>query len=299
MNRPLTICASLTILALAACGNPEAPGHIAEDDGAPRVATVQAPDGLTLTYETRGTGDTTVLLIHCWTCDREFWREQVDALAQDYRVVTLDLGGHGESPGERESWRVLDYGADVQAVADALELQRVVLVGHSMGGPVALEAARRLGQRALGVICVDTLHDADFEFPEEMAQQWIAGLEQDFEAAMAEAMGGMAASGIDPAVRDWIVQRAIAASPEMAVGLMRDFLTLDLPQMFRDAGAPIRCVNAAPPAVPPTNVEGNRRYADYDAVILEGVGHFIQLERPEEFNAQLREFVAGFESDSR
>ncbi|NIS33422.1 MAG: alpha/beta hydrolase, partial [Actinobacteria bacterium] len=51
--------------------------------------------GLTLHYDTRGSGDTALVFVHCWACDRAYWREQLDVFADRYRVVSLDLGGHG------------------------------------------------------------------------------------------------------------------------------------------------------------------------------------------------------------
>jgi pimeloyl-ACP methyl ester carboxylesterase len=284
----------LAVALIAGCAGE--PGDSGPPDGSPVTGIAEAPDGLPIHYEARGAGDTALVLVHCWACDRQFWREQLEPLAESYRVVSLDLGGHGESAGARQSWRVLDYGGDVKAVADALGLERIILVGHSMGGPVALEAARLMPGRVLGVVCVDTLHDADFEMPDELVEQWLAGFEQDFEGAMAQAMSGMAAAGLDPAVRDWIVERATAVSPEMAISLMRDFGSIDFPELFRAAGVPIRCVNSAPPAAPATNVEGNRRYADYDAVVVEGVGHFLHMERPEQVNEHLLSFIAELDS---
>jgi pimeloyl-ACP methyl ester carboxylesterase len=77
------------------------------------------------------------VFVHCWACDRTYWREQVDVFAADHQVVTLDLAGHGESGAGRETWTVKGLAGDVQAVVEALDLERVILIGHSMGGPVS------------------------------------------------------------------------------------------------------------------------------------------------------------------
>jgi pimeloyl-ACP methyl ester carboxylesterase len=95
----------------------------------------------------------------------------------------------------------------------------------------------------------------------------------------------------DPAVVEWIRTRAVAADPKAMLALVRDVGSLDLKALFRSAGVPIRCINSAPrpPVGTKTEVDKNRRYADFDAVVLNGVGHFPMLERPEPFNARLRE----------
>jgi len=148
--------------------------------------------------------------------------------------------------------------------------------------------------RVIGVVAVDTLHNADFEFPPEQVAQLIAAFEADFAGTVAGFVRGMYQPGADPAVVDWTVKEAQATDQEAAIGLMGDFESLDFPALFSGAKVPIRAINAAPapPMQPVTEVEINRKYADFDAVLVEGVGHFLQLERPAELNARLREVVA-------
>ena len=75
---------------------------------------------------------------------------------------------------------------------------------------------------------------------------------------------------------------------------MRDLGRLDRSGLLADAGVPIRCVNAAPEGNQgfATEVEINRKYADFAAVLMEGVGHYPQLERPDEFNVRLLQLLA-------
>jgi len=95
----------LMLSLLAGCrSNPET-GSAAAVTG-----TVVAPDGLAIAYDVRGAGATTLVFIHGWCCDRSFWRNQLDALAEGYRVVSIDLAGHGESGAGRTSWAVASLG---------------------------------------------------------------------------------------------------------------------------------------------------------------------------------------------
>lgn len=267
-------------------GQKQSPGKVVS-------STAVAPDGLKIAYDVRGRGDTALVFVHCWSCDREFWREQVNVFAGEYRIVVLDLGGHGASEATRDHWTITGLAQDVVAVADELRLDRMVLIGHSMGGPVSLEAARLMTGRVLGVIAVDTLHDADFEFPAAQTEQMLAAFEADFAGTMAGMFSAMTAETMEPELRDWIVKKATAANPTVASALISDFASVNFPQMFSEAGVPIRAINAAPSAmILATNIESNRRYADYDAILMDGVGHFLQLERPAEFNAHLRSYLA-------
>jgi pimeloyl-ACP methyl ester carboxylesterase len=254
-------------------------------------ATVRASDGVSISYDVRGAGRTALVFVHCWSCSRSYWRNQLDTFAADYRVVSLDLAGHGASGKERASWSVAGLAGDVQAVVEALGLDRVILIGHSMGGPVSLEAARRMPGKVIGVACVDTLHNAEMAMPAAMAEQIAAKLEADFRGATGAFLGSMFAPGADPAVIDWVKAETAKADPKIAVALFRDFPKIDLRKAFSEAKVPIRCVNAAPrpPQSFPTAVAVNRKYADFDAVIVSGVGHYLQLERPAEVNARLGE----------
>lgn len=267
--------------------------------GAPASATIyesgvaEASDTASIAWWRTGQGNTALVFIHGWSCDSEFWREQVGAFAGDYTVVTMDLPGHGKSGGAREPWRVADYGMDVAAVVDALELDRVVLVGHSMGGLVALKAAAALEGRVLGVVAADALHDAEVRYTEEQAAPALAAFSADFAGSMTGMFTGMSGGNIDPALANWIAVRGAAARPEVAIDLFANFVDIDATTWFRGAGVPIHAINAAAGGmVPPTRVEANRQYATFDATIIDGVGHFLQLEAPERFNDALRAVLA-------
>jgi pimeloyl-ACP methyl ester carboxylesterase len=284
----------IAMLCLAACGSsqPSKPGPTPVP-GAVVEGRVKAPDGVELVYDVRGQGDTTLVFVHCWTCDRTFWKDQLDVFAKEYRVISLDLGGHGKSGDNRAAWTIASLGGDVQAVVEKLDAKNVILVGHSMGGPVALDAARRMPGRVKGIACVDTLHDAEVKMPPEMRDQIVKGFETNWEPTMKQGMKLMFRAETDPAVVEYVQSRTLAANQKVAVPLMRELFQLELGPMLAAAKVPIRCVNVAPywQLAAKTNVETNRKYADFDAVIMDNVGHFVQLEKPAELNEKLRAII--------
>ncbi len=267
-----------------------------QPDARPIKKTIRADDGLNLFCEARGRGDTALVFLHGWCGDRAYWKHQADAFAPDYRVVTLDQAGHGESGKDRKTWTVAGLAADVEAVVKALGLKRVILVGHSMGGPVALLAAARMPGTVVAVIGVDTLQNAEMKIPEEMRKKFMAAFEKDFKGTMRAGLAMMVHEKAVPALTKWLVARAEAQDPKMALGLMRDFVGLDTKKLLKEARVPVRCINSAGGFAffTPTAVETNKKYADYDAVTLEGVGHYPMLERPEEFNRKLRDVLKEF-----
>lgn len=267
----------------------------AGEAAAANIVTLSSDGGIRtpLEYDTRGTGGTALVFIHCWACDREFWREQVDVFAADYRVVTLDLTGHGQFVPPEPPRSVLALAGGVEAVVKQLGLTRAILVGHSMGGPVALEAARRLKGIVRGVVLVDTLHNPAQRATAEMVSGIAAGLEADFKGTMEKMVASQFPAGSNDLARNWVIARAVKAHQATALSLMRDYPNLDFGALLAGAGVPLRAINTANP---PTDIAAARRFApDFEAVIVPGVGHFLQLEKPAEFNRRLRAVLTAFD----
>lgn len=287
------VVVALGLLSVAGCGRRGEPEKPAIVEG-----TAIAPDGVRIAYDQRGSGDPALVFIHGWCGTRSHWRHQVDEFAKNHRVVTLDLAGHGASGSERSSWAIEALGVDVQTVVETLGLRRVVLIGHSLGGPVALVAAARMPGRVAGVIAVDTLHDAEFVLPNDAIETMAGRFEADFTGTMAQAVRSMFPAEVDQRLVDSVVTTAVGTSRVAAIAIMRDYKNLDLKKSLRSAGVPVRCIN-----VPPrdeggleTAIDRNRAYADFDAVILMGSGHYPMLDQPAVFNEKLRRWLEEIES---
>jgi pimeloyl-ACP methyl ester carboxylesterase len=262
----------------------------------PARITVRAADGLELVGEARGKGDTALVFLHGWCGDRAYWKNQVGEFAADYRIVAIDQAGHGESGKSREVWTVAGLAGDVEAVVNALGLKRVILVGHSMGGSVGLLAGKRMPGTVVAVIGVDTLQNAEFQFPEAVRQPILEGVEKDFKGTIAVTFGGLLPEKTDAELRTWLQTRAAGQDPKMAHALMRDLFAFDTKTAFQEAKVPVRCINSAGgfKFFNPTAVETNKKYANFGAVTIDDVGHYPMLEKPAEFNAKLRDVLKEF-----
>jgi pimeloyl-ACP methyl ester carboxylesterase len=269
-----------------------------DKDAKAKKGTIKTGDGLSIVYEDRGKGDTALLFVHGWCGDRLWWKHQVDAFANEYRVVAIDQAGHGESGKDRKTWSVAGLAEDVETVVKELGLKRVILIGHSMGGPVSLAAAKRMPGTVVAVIGVDTLQNVEFKFPEEIRKQFMDGFEKDFRGTMRQAFRGMLPEQADADLAKWIVERAEVQDPKMALGLMRDMMSLDQGALMKEAKAPVRCINSGGGLqfFIPTDADINKKYADFKAVLIDDVGHFLMLEKPDEFNRKLREVLKEFAS---
>lgn len=297
-NSTFRITAVLVALTLGvACQGPKTGSSLSHA----RIGTIQARDGVPISYEMRGQGDTALVFVHCWAGDRSFWNGQVDAFADDYQVVALDLPGHGASGGERAHWTLSSLAEDVHRVIDTLQLNRVILVGHSMGGPVSLIAAQKMPERIIGIVGVDTLQNAESNWSKSVVNMYVNRLTTNFTETVTHAVRSMFPTNANPAVVQWVVDQAHRADRRAVIGLFADFANVDLKKEFASVTAPIRAINAIPngTAGAPTAVETNRKYANFDVVLMNGVGHYLQLEQPDQFNSALRSVLADIQTSMR
>jgi len=250
-----------------------------------RELCVHSADGVPIAFEERGSGAPTLVFVHGWCGERGFWRATAEALASTYRTLAIDLAGHGASGAGRTRWTLASLAEDLVAVVNASGADDVILIGHSMGAPVALLAAARLAPRVRGVIGVEGLHDADFAYPAGFLGKVAAGLEADFPRALEASFRAVAAPEASAELVDWICARALHTDRGAAIGLLHGLEGFELATALRDAGVPVRVINTAPRAGAGlvTARERNRALADFDALLLEEAGHFPMLEQPGHF----------------
>ena len=261
------------------------------------LGVVPSADGTPIAYEVHGSGEPTLILVHGWSCDARYWREQLTHFAARHRVVTVDLAGHGHSGAGREDYTMSSFGEDVRAVADAVGGDRLILVGHSMGGLVIAEAAHLLPDRVLGLIGVDSLLDLGFPVTEEHAAEMIAPLESDFPAACRQFAASMILPGTDADLAEWIQADMAAAPAEVALSAMRGYMAQWItgagPALFEELPLPVVAVCSD---LWPVDAEANRRHMrSFEAIVLEGTDHFLMLGTADEFNRALEEAIAKIE----
>src|SRR5690606_29537370 len=98
-------------------------------------------DNAEINYNVYGDGGATLLFVHGAYIDQTYWDKQVEYFKDDYKVVTLDLPGHGKSGKDRKHWSIRGFADDVYTLIKKLHLKNVILIGHSMGGDVNLMEA--------------------------------------------------------------------------------------------------------------------------------------------------------------
>lgn len=254
--------------------------------GLPLIAGTAVLDGGRIYYEAAGRGAVTVVLIHGWTCDHTFWDAQVAALRPRYRVLALDLPGHGRSDPAPE-YSMKRYARAVNAVLDKENADRAVLVGHSMGGAVMLEFARLYPRKVRALVAVD----AHFPDP-ETAKRWasLAARLQEPGALQirAKMIHAMFTDATTPALRSRILEVMLATPAETAAGAMKGLAD---PSLWREDRVDLPFLQIAAASTFLTEESLRRRFPRAELVRVPGTGHFLHMERPAEVNRILLDWL--------
>ena len=150
--RSITLMLFMAII-FAACTSTD---RKTDKDITPKTGIVNR-NGVAISYRACGYADTTLLFIHGWAINKEYWNKQFDYFCPRFKVVAIDLPGFGESGKMKDGWNFDEYTADVKAVIDELKLKNVVLFGHSMSGDIILNADLVYPKALAGIVGVDNL----------------------------------------------------------------------------------------------------------------------------------------------
>jgi len=246
-------------------------------------------DNVPISYSEYGKGDITLVFIHGWSCDSRYWDNQVPYFSPKYRVITIDLAGHGHSGLSREDYSMESFGKDIKAVVEKSGAKRVILIGHSMSGDIAAYTVRMLPGKIIGIIGIDTLHNVGLKYTQKEYDEFIKPFDADFVKQTDTFVRGMFPKSADPAIVSWVASDLCATYRPMAKSALRSYLGIYLSgepaKLFDGIKVPVLAVNSD---LWPTDIVSNRRHIPlFDAQIMKGAGHFPMLERPAEFNRLL------------
>jgi|GEM_PF-248624 len=253
---------------------------------------VDSADGVHIEYHVYGHGDPAIVLIHGWACDSGYWRAQLADLAARYTTVTLDLAGHGGSGRNRTDWSMARYGEDVAAVVRQLPKPRIILVGHSMGGPVALEAAAVLGPRVAGIIGIDTFRSLGLPPPPpQQVEQAVAPFRTNFVGEVRRFVPTLFERGADPSLVRKVADDMAREPRDIAVASLLSLNSMDYRTLLPNVRAPIVAIDSDLGHAA-SEARIRRIVPSFRVITLKGDGHFLMLEDPRRFNPVLLREIA-------
>lgn len=306
MSARALLTSVLVLLVSVAVTAGEVAGQDAEGrDTIGETRRVISPAGnVSIAYHVAGNQDPTVLFVHGWMCDRTYWEEQVDYFSDRFRVVTVDLAGHGESGLDRSDWSLEAYAQDVVAVADALESDQLVLVGHSSGGPIVTEAARRLDGQVAGIVGVDTFFDSWAQNVQEYLADLIADLREDFrDRAVEWVTDTMFLPGADSSFARQIARDMASGPKEVGVQSMQGtarWLDGNYPEILSTFEIPVGIIQSELYSDLLSTVDSvGTANGPLRIRLIPGTGHFLMQERPEAFNRALEAMLRDWTDGSR
>lgn len=266
---------------------------------------LETSDGAKIYYEDHGEGQP-ILLVHGWLCSSRFWQKNVPGLANEFRVVAIDLRGHGNSCKALTGHTIRQYASDVREVIERLGLKEIVLVGWSLGGPVGLSYYEQYYEdsrlKALGL--VDT---APFPFsPLAWNSHVLRNYNYDaMNATFAHLTASPRKFAVDftnrmfkrnpsDADMDWVVAEMMKTPTWIAEAVYSDFLMSDYAKSLAAIKVPV-IVFAADSGVFRDGMAMGKAISSQvpqgTFVPFDDAGHILFYEQPQKFNAALADFV--------
>ena len=252
-----------------------------------------------------GQGAPPLAFVHGFACNHADWRSQLDFFSRTNEVIACDLRGHGETPGRPHECTIAHYGGDVAALVNHLGLNGCILIGHSMGTRVVLEANRLVPERVAGIVLIDGSRSGSGD-PDAAEAAARTAVEKAGYPAFAEHLFRQMFFKPSPEA-DAIVARALRQSAEFGPLLWPSMARWDAAEM----DAALAAVRAPLLAIQSTTRDAQLRRSPLKAgqstpyldlirgavpgariAVVPDTGHFTQIEAADEVNRLIAEFAS-------
>lgn len=283
----LTPCVLLPILGADSASHQASVSHFASFDG------------VKVHYESYGAGKEAIVFIHGWTCDLTFWRGQAP-LYSKRRSLLIDLPGHGQSDKPKVPYPMEYFAKSIEAVLRDAGVERAVLVGHSLGGPIAYSFIHLFPEQAKALVLVDATVATNPNDPS------FSGEQQDVFQRRAKNLSGapgekyflaqvnsMFSAKTPPLLRNQIRAKMLSTPEYVRVAAVTSPSEIYPPAPGEMFDIPALAIQVAEKG---TEKRAEAMRTIFPKLRLEkwiGNGHFLMMEEPARFNLSLEKFLAG------
>jgi len=250
-----------------------------------------------IAYNQCGNGDTTLLFVHGWCINKEYWNDQSSYFCDRYKVVTLDLPGFGRSGKNRTDWNFEQYAEDINDFIKAKKLKNVILIGHSMSGDILLLMDTKYPGSVIGIVGIDNLKRPGVKLSEEENKQvegFFAMMDSSFSGTVeVYTKENLFPKSADTSIVNRVVNDIKMNDPVIAIKVLRSLF--DVSQKERELMQQLKhtlyLVNSDGDT---THIDSLKKYckASAEVVYVHGTGHYPMIEKPVEFNAALEKVFA-------
>ena len=261
-----------------------------------KVNAVNNVNNVNIVYDQCGSGDTTLLFVHGWCINKEYWAEQKKYFCDKYKVVTLDLPGFGQSGKNRTDWSFDQYANDINEFIKTAQLKNVILVGHSMSGDILLLMDTKYPGAIIGIIGIDNLKSPGIKNTEtqtEEIENFFAMLNKNFAGTVEQfTKENLFTPSADQLIVDRVMNDFKKSDSVIAIKVLRALV--DASQKERDMMQQLKhtlyLVNSN---TGPTQIDSLKKYCKASAEVeyIKGTGHYPMIEKPAEFNAALEKVI--------
>lgn len=247
-------------------------------------------------YVTLGQGTRTIVFVHGWACNLGFWREQVPPLADKARLILIDLPGHGQSDKPDTNYSMDFFAEAVLAVLRDAKADQAVFIGHSMGAAVLCRVHHHAPEKVAALVSVDGLLCRLPSPPAETRALLGAFASAQYLVHARKFISDFFPVPGTEALRNRVTAEMLATPQRVMLSAMAAMTELEQPDwILRQVDAPVLVINAQSPW-------WSGGYEDYvhslssrtDYRLMDGMGHFLMLEKPDKFNAILLEMLENF-----
>lgn len=255
-------------------------------------------DKVTLNYRHEGEGKINIIFLHGWSINSSYWKEQIDLLKDEYSVYAIDLPGYGDSKAdERDVWSIEEFALDIRDFMKHLELENIILVGHSMSGGIILDVSVKSSEdEIVALIGVDNFKTVGIEMTTDVKAQlddYSAMLAGDYkEAVRTYAESYLFSPTTSPEVKERVIKDFIKTDPQIGISTFRNLneYSAKVTEKLQMIPQKLYLINSD---TYPTNEQGLAKYCKtgYQVVTVHGTGHYPMIEKPGEFNMLLKGLI--------
>ena len=256
-------------------------------------------NGIKMSYIDTGGPGTPVLLVHGYPLNVRMWKPQIDALGERWRLIAPDLKGAGDSEGPDDdgAYTMDSYADELKGLLDELGIDKVVLLGLSMGGYVAFSFLRKYPAAVRALVLADTRAEADppegiekrSKQQEQVRSEGTGGLIEALTGALLSDYTKQNRPDVITAVRDAMDNHARSFTGELEAMKTRSDSTGDLTKI----DVPTLIIVGENDGVTPP--DASRKMHEHirgsRLVVVPNAGHLSNLESPDEFNGALADFL--------
>jgi len=260
-----------------------------------------------IAFKLKGAGDLGLFFIHGMSCDHEDWQHQLDYFEKDHKVIGVDLIGHGQSSKSvKQALTIERMANDVVCLVRFLNIDSIVLIGHSLGCRVALEVYNQVPRKISKLVLVDGSKIGEGD-PDKAAEEMIKIMENaDYANTMKAMFKDMVSTLTKPYIAERIIKNASSMSKELGTGLAPNMIKWDAGKfdtIISKINIPVLLIQStyiSPDRKRTMLKEGDSSpYIEKFTSIVENLqvniisqsGHFPMMEKPDEVNAVIENFI--------